>query len=132
MIPAATSDPVEAGAHLVKYGVCRLEGALAPDELLALRAAVRQAAADDAASGKSYMYSGGANQRIWCLFNRDECFLRLAENAPALSVIRSVLGDDALLSNLSANIPGPAAGPWPRTGTRTGPHGRGRTPWSRT
>jgi ectoine hydroxylase-related dioxygenase (phytanoyl-CoA dioxygenase family) len=107
MIPAVTTDPAVASAHLREYGVCRLEGALGTDDLLALRVAVRQAAADDAASDKAYLYSDGANQRIWCLFNRGECFLRLAENPLALTVIRGVLGEDALLSNLSANMTGP-------------------------
>ena len=126
MRPAVTTNPEVASAHLVEHGVCRLEGALGRDDLLGLREAVRQAAMDDTANDKAYLYGDGANQRIWCLFNRHECFLRLAENPPALTVIRGVLGQDALLSNLSANMTGPggramvphwdqdwAARPWP-------------------
>jgi hypothetical protein len=41
MIPAVTSDAAEASMHLQEYGVCRLAGAIAPDDLLALRTAVR-------------------------------------------------------------------------------------------
>lgn len=106
-LPPPTRDPDTATAHLLEYGVCRVDGALGDDELREVRAAVHQAADDDALADRSYRYSGGANQRIWLLFNRGECFLRLAENGPALGVIRAALGEDALLSNLSANITGP-------------------------
>jgi len=106
-LPPLTSDPEVATGHLLDYGACRLEGALGRDDLAELREAVAQAAADNAASGDAYVYSDGANQRIWCLFNRGECFIRLAENPQALAIIRTVLGHDALLSNLSANVTGP-------------------------
>jgi len=56
-----TDDPDEATAHLLKYGACRLSGALPDGRLDVLRREVRVAAAADTAAGRSYMYSQGAN-----------------------------------------------------------------------
>ena len=114
-LPPVTGDPEEANRHLLEHGVCRLDNALRPGELEALRAALKAAASADAKENRSYLYCEGRNQRIWTLFNRDECFLRLLENGLALGVVRAVLGPDALVSNLSANITGPG-------GTAMAPH----------
>jgi ectoine hydroxylase-related dioxygenase (phytanoyl-CoA dioxygenase family) len=126
-LPPTTNDAEEASEHLLRHGVCRLTGALSSTELDTLREAVGAAAAEDAAKEQSYTYSLGANRRIWSLFNRGECFLDLAENPAGLRVIRALLGADALLSNLSANVTGPGGSamvphwdqdwadrPWPR------------------
>jgi ectoine hydroxylase-related dioxygenase (phytanoyl-CoA dioxygenase family) len=115
LLPAATGDPSEASRHLIEYGVCRLLDALTVSELSALRQALRAAETTDQRTGQSYAYSRDANLRIWTLFNRGECFLELAENPAALAVIRAILGPDALVSNLSANITGPG-------GTAMAPH----------
>ncbi|MGH3713099.1 MAG: phytanoyl-CoA dioxygenase family protein [Micromonosporaceae bacterium] len=110
-LPPITDDPDEASTHLVEHGVCRLEGALPASRLDVLRREVKAAAIADATADRSYTYSHGTNYRIWSLFNRGECFLDLAEDPSALRVVRSVLGQDALVSNLSANVtrPGGAA-----------------------
>jgi ectoine hydroxylase-related dioxygenase (phytanoyl-CoA dioxygenase family) len=114
-LPPPTPDPEEAAAHLIEYGVCRLERALRPGELDVLQRGVCRAQDDDARSSRSYTYSGDANQRVWSLFNRGECFLDLAENRAALRVIRAILGPDAIVSNVSANVAGPG-------GTAMAPH----------
>lgn len=106
-LPPITEDPDEAGKHLLTHGICRLSGALSSAELTELREGVRSAIEADRTAGRSYDYSGGANQRIWALFNRGECFLRLLENPAVLQAIRALLGADALVSNLSANVAGP-------------------------
>jgi ectoine hydroxylase-related dioxygenase (phytanoyl-CoA dioxygenase family) len=111
VLPPVTADPDEAAEHLRTDGICRLTGVLASHEVEELREAVSNAIAADREAATTYDYSGGVNQRVWTLFNRGECFLRLAENPVVLSVIRTLLGPDALLSNLSANIAGPGGAP---------------------
>jgi hypothetical protein len=107
-LPPVVSDVDRACAHLCEYGVCRLGGAVTDEELDGLRRAVESAVDDDVAADAAYIYSNrGANCRVWSLFNRDDGFLDLAENASALRVISSVLGEHALVSNLTANITGP-------------------------
>jgi ectoine hydroxylase-related dioxygenase (phytanoyl-CoA dioxygenase family) len=110
-LPPVTVDPSEASEHLLEQGVCRLEGALPDGQLDLLRREVEAATVADSAADRSYTYGRGANHRIWSLFNRGECFLELAENPSALSVIASALGPDALVSNLSANVTGPGGAP---------------------
>ena len=95
LLAPATGDTDEASEHLLRYGVCRLEGALPSKDLNTLRSAVKAAATADAAENQAYRYSHGANHRIWSLFNRGDCFLELAENPAVLRVVRTVLGDDA-------------------------------------
>ncbi|MDG4793682.1 phytanoyl-CoA dioxygenase family protein [Micromonospora sp. WMMD1082] len=107
MLPPATDDPKEASTHLIEHGVCRLEGALPSADLDVLRRELRVAATADAKAERSYLYGAGSNQRIWTLFNRGECFLELLENGATLEAVHAVLGRDALVSNLSANITGP-------------------------
>lgn len=114
-LPPITEDIEEACEHVARHGVCRLGGALSADEVESLRAEVRAANAADVAADQAYRYSGGSNHRVWTLFNRGDRFLELTENAAALRVIRSVLGPDALVSNLSANVTGPG-------GTSMKPH----------
>ena len=114
-LPPATDEPLEASTNLIEHGVCRLVGALAPGQLGMLRRELSAASDADQDADRSYRYGAGSNQRIWTLFNRGECFLELLENGPALQVIHAVLGPDALVSNLSANITGPS-------GTAMAPH----------
>jgi ectoine hydroxylase-related dioxygenase (phytanoyl-CoA dioxygenase family) len=44
---------------------------------------------------------------VWALLNRGESFVHLATHPLALAMVRSRLGDDVLLSNLTANITRP-------------------------
>lgn len=126
-LPPLTEDLGKARVHLASHGCCRLRGALRPGELDRIREAIARAARDDQQQSVDYAYSGGSNQRVWSLFNRGEIFLALAEHPVALSLMEAILGPDALVSNLSANITGPrgsamkphwdqdwAARPWPQ------------------
>ncbi|HUC27881.1 MAG TPA: phytanoyl-CoA dioxygenase family protein [Streptosporangiaceae bacterium] len=106
-LPPVTSDKDEARKHLIECGVCRIAGALSASQLAALRRETEVAESMDSRTDQSYSYSHGANRRIWSLFNRAQCFLDLAENPTALQVVRTILGKDALVSNVSANITGP-------------------------
>lgn len=106
-LPPATSDMGEANKHLAEWGICRITGALHTNQLATLRREIEVAESADSRTGQPYSYSYGANRRIWSLFNRAECFLDLAENPTVLQVVRAILGRDALVSNISANITGP-------------------------
>ena len=67
LLPPVTADTEEASAHLLTYGVCRLEGALPGKDLEVLRHGVKAAAALDEAEDRAYTYSQGANRRVWSL-----------------------------------------------------------------
>ncbi|HEY7070948.1 MAG TPA: phytanoyl-CoA dioxygenase family protein, partial [Acidimicrobiales bacterium] len=100
------SDVDDALADLRAFGCCRVAGLLPPALLDRVAAAVSRLAAADRDGPDPYAY-GRTNQRVWSLIHRDDVFLELAEHAPALGIMRSMLGPDPLLSNMSANIVGP-------------------------
>lgn len=106
-LPPMTGDVDRAIEHLHEAGCCRLRGLLDGPQLAELRRLVHEQAASERQDGNDYCYSGGAHQRVWTLVNRGAPFLTLAADATARRVIAAVLGPDALLSNLSANITGP-------------------------
>lgn len=110
-LPPLTDDPLLATEHLVESGCCRLTDLMSPRHTHELRKLVLARAEADRAAQDDYSYSGGSNQRVWMLVNDDPQFLALAENADARESLSGLLGPDALLSNLSANITGPGGGP---------------------
>jgi ectoine hydroxylase-related dioxygenase (phytanoyl-CoA dioxygenase family) len=94
--------------ELDELGYCVVPDVLGSEDLEAVRGALDRAAAQDDAQGTALRYGpNGANQRLWALLNRGEEFVLLALHPLALAVVRSVLGPDIQLSNLSANITGP-------------------------
>jgi ectoine hydroxylase-related dioxygenase (phytanoyl-CoA dioxygenase family) len=94
--------------QLDSEGYCVISDVLDGDELNSARQALDHAAAQDDASGVALRYGpNGANQRLWALLNRGDEFVGLATHPLALAIVRSRLGQDILLSNLSANITGP-------------------------
>jgi ectoine hydroxylase-related dioxygenase (phytanoyl-CoA dioxygenase family) len=93
---------------LDEVGYCVVGGVLDDVEVAAVREALDRAAAEDDDAGRASRYGpNGANQRVWALLNRGEPFVRLASHPLALEIVRSCLGPDVLVSNLSANITAP-------------------------
>lgn len=94
--------------QLDEEGYCVIPDVLDCEELASVRQALDRAAAQDDAAGVALRYGpDGANQRLWALLNRGDEFVRLATHPLALAIVRSGLGQDIQLSNLSANITGP-------------------------
>lgn len=89
-------------------GYCLIAGVLSAPELESARQALGRAVAEDDAAGCALRYGpNGSNQRLWALLNRGDEFVHLATHPLALEIVRSGLGRDIQLSNLSANITGP-------------------------
>jgi ectoine hydroxylase-related dioxygenase (phytanoyl-CoA dioxygenase family) len=94
--------------ELDAVGYCLVPDALGAEDLETVRSALDREATRDDAAGTALRYGpDGANQRLWALLNRGEEFVQLAMLPLALAVVRSVLGQNIQLSNLSANITGP-------------------------
>ncbi len=106
-LPDITDDPAEAREHLLEFGCARLSGVINSGMVMRLRALLSDAVKSDQEGLDSYLYSGSRNQRIWMLLPRHELFVGLANNQIALSLMKTILGEMPLLSNLSANITGP-------------------------
>ena len=111
MLPQLTTDLDQARADLDRIGFCRIEGALAPDELARLRQRTVEQAAAEVEAGVAFLDTGGANQRMWNLLNKGQEFQDLIVRPLALEMMRHLLGDRFLLSSLTANIAGPGGTP---------------------
>jgi ectoine hydroxylase-related dioxygenase (phytanoyl-CoA dioxygenase family) len=114
-VPKPTHDLGQAEKDLRDYGVCLVEGALPPEQLARVRAALYAAADDDRARGRESKFNfdyahDDSNQRVWNLLSRDPVFSDLAEHPAALQLLKAFIGWPLLLSNISANITGPGGG----------------------
>jgi len=106
-----TADMDRARADLAQHGYCLVEAALAPDTVTALRLRIQELAAEEVAAGTDYVYENGSNQRIWTLLNKGQMFVDLALHPLAGQMMDHLLGYGYLLSNIDANIAGPAGKP---------------------
>jgi ectoine hydroxylase-related dioxygenase (phytanoyl-CoA dioxygenase family) len=111
-LPPVRSEIDAAKEDLKTFGMTRFSGAATAEEIDAARARlIDQAAAEDAV-GASFRENGltfeakpdGANQRVWNLINKGEIFQRLVLNATARRLVKRLLGPDALLFSITANI----------------------------
>ena len=110
-VPELTTDLDRARDDLDRFGFCRIEHALAPDDLARLRARTVEQAAAELDAGVGYRDTGGANQRIWNLLNKGDEFHELVVHPLALEMMGHLLGERFLLSSLTANIAGPGGTP---------------------
>jgi ectoine hydroxylase-related dioxygenase (phytanoyl-CoA dioxygenase family) len=94
--------------ELDEVGYCVIVDVLSAEDLESVGTALNRAATADDTAGVALRYGpNGSNQRLWALLNRGDEFVRLATHPLALAIVRSGLGKDIQLSNLSANITGP-------------------------
>src|SRR5204863_5768442 len=106
-----TTDLAQGKADLAEHGYCLLEGLLPPDRVAETRARLVQVAQQEIADGTDYVYENGSNQRVWALLNKGQCFIDIALDPTVGSLMEHLLGFDFLLSNIDANIAGPAGSP---------------------
>jgi ectoine hydroxylase-related dioxygenase (phytanoyl-CoA dioxygenase family) len=121
MSVALTSRVSQAKADLDEFGYCLVEGALAPEQVAALRARVREQADLEVADRTCWLDTGGANQRVFHLLNKGQVFVDLVQHPLAMELMghllctpaqkvrlgREELGNEFLLSSVIANIAGP-------------------------
>lgn len=106
---ASGADLDKAFSEFTENGYCVLPGILSGDSLSELRELVARAAAEDRADGSAWFSNG--NQKLFMLLNRGAAFLRLVQHPVALHFVHGLLGPDALLSSITANITQPGNQP---------------------
>ncbi|MBY8823561.1 phytanoyl-CoA dioxygenase family protein [Sphingomonas colocasiae] len=114
-LPAPSRDMEQARRDLRETGCCIIPDLLSPDQVSDLLARTLEQAECERAAGIASCESGagrtayandGPNQRVWNLLNKGDAFAPIAEHPLILDLVRDVLGDDILLSSLTANIAG--------------------------
>lgn len=125
-LPCASNMPAQWQSDLETHGYCLIENAIAADDLAAMQKRIFEQAQGEIAAGVAFEDSGpqqkifdekgqfvhdaftaqkgGINQRIWMLVNKGEEFWPLVLNESVASLCSHILGNDYLLSSLSANI----------------------------
>jgi len=111
-VPAAlTNDLGRARTDLAQHGYCLLESLLPPERVAPVRDRLVELAQREIAEGSDYVYDHGANQRVWTLLNKGDCFIELALDPTVSELMTHLLGYDYLLSNIDANVAGPGGNP---------------------
>ena len=103
--PQPTLDLDTASADLRDDGYAIVADVLSPGEVEEIRAALSTAAQEDLDDGTAW-YSNG-NHKVFMLLNRGPGFLGLVQHPTALRFVTELLGPDALLSSVTANITRP-------------------------
>lgn len=106
-----TTDLDQAAADLEEHGYCLVAGLLPPDRVDEVRTTLVTQAEREIEDGTDYVYENGANQRVWTLLNKGDCFVDLALDPTVEKITAALLGPDFLLSNIDANIAGPGGPP---------------------
>ncbi len=108
-LPKSTDDLVRAKSDLDEYGYCIVADALSAAQLARLRDRLIGQARAEAELGIG-TFDGGAgtpNQRLWNLINKGEVFRELILNPIVGEMMSHLLGENFILSSLTANIAGP-------------------------
>jgi ectoine hydroxylase-related dioxygenase (phytanoyl-CoA dioxygenase family) len=105
-LPSATTDRTQAFADLDAHGYCIIADALAPAQVAALRRRVIDQGLGEDARGVAF-HDSKANQRIWMMVNKGRMFRDLVIHPLVLEMMPHLLGEDFILSSLTANIARP-------------------------
>jgi len=110
-LPNLTTDYALAAANLDEFGYCLIENALSAEEVIRLRSRLEEQAAGEKqrglASEDAEPNDTGVNQRIWFLVNKGKVFRDLLHHNVVRTLVRHILGDEFLLSSVTANIAKP-------------------------
>lgn len=128
-LPSLTDDLSRARRDLEMHGYCLLANALTPSELKAARQRLLEQARAEIERGLAFEDAGpdqtlvddfgkldptaftaargGVNQRVWLLVNKGACFRNLVTHPLVDELVTPLLGEQFLLSQMSANIAKP-------------------------
>jgi len=106
----ATSNRAQAFADLDAHGYCVIAEALSGAQVAALRRRVIEQGAGEEARGAAF-HDSKTNQRIWMMVNKGRMFRDLVIHPLVFEMMPHLLGEDFILSSLTANIARPGGEP---------------------
>lgn len=106
-LPRPTRDINEARADLDRHGYALIADALSADELSTLRARLFAIATAERDDGRARDMDNGQSQHVAALLNKGKPFIDLVQHPVAMELMPHLLGDDFILSSLTAIIKGP-------------------------
>ena len=109
-LPSATIDRAQAFADLDAHGYCILTDVLGPAQVAALRQRVIEQGEGEDAKGVAF-HDSKTNQRIWMMVNKGRMFRDLVIHPLVFEMMPHLLGEDFILSSLTANIARPGGEP---------------------
>lgn len=103
----------DAKAHLKEHGWCRIPSVLGTDEAAAVLDRLWKAKAETEKRGEDthlpFLDPNSSNVRVFYLMELDKIFRDLIANPTAIDMVKSVLGENFLISNFTANIARPGS-----------------------
>jgi len=109
-LPQASKDIEQLRADMLKWGYCKVEDALSPDQVAVIRQRVLEQAEGERLAGIAQRTPSGQN--INCCVNKGVCFEGLIEQHPGVvqggplveQLVAEALGDDWISTSLIASI----------------------------
>jgi ectoine hydroxylase-related dioxygenase (phytanoyl-CoA dioxygenase family) len=112
-LPKPTRDLARLKADIDEWGYCLIAEAYTPAEIAAFKARLAEQAAGERNQGhhkRSYVQDpGGINQWMVMLINKGEMFRRHVHHPIVNAVVKHVLGEEYVLSEISSHITRPGA-----------------------
>ena len=109
----STLDTTAARTHLQEEGWCVVPDILNPDETAQVLSRLWKAKEASEKQGDptrlEFLDPNASNVRVFYLMQLDEIFLDLIQHPTAIEMVKSVLGEDFLISNFTANIARPGS-----------------------
>jgi ectoine hydroxylase-related dioxygenase (phytanoyl-CoA dioxygenase family) len=105
-LPQPTEDLIEAKKDLKDFGYCYVANALTKDEVVSVKTRLTEQANGERKHGVAVLEYEGSNQRMFALVNKGQVFRDLMMKLVVEEMARSCIGENFILSSLTANIAG--------------------------
>ncbi len=100
-------DAENIAAAVERDGIAIVRDFVPPDLLARIRACLDELNCRERESGKAFLESEGANQRVFNLVNKGEVFEEIVQHPLIMKIMARLLGGDCILSGFSSNTTGP-------------------------
>ena len=105
-LPKATEDLIQAKKDLKEFGFCYIANALSKEEISSVKTRLIEQALGERRLNIATMEYEGSNQRLFALVNKGQVFRELMMRPVVEEMAASCLGENFILSSLTANIAG--------------------------